>query len=693
MRVLSSMSRVRATMLIAALAIAGAGVRGDVRAQTAQGGDRPPASLSASTDEIALYALYKENKLITARAKAQALLDESPGSILGNFVMGAVLREAEGDLGRAMAHMATARRLFEEKYGAFPGEGAPWQLHRELLIETQILAGELEEYEFQLQILDFYDALYAPRMVAERAWPLLRLGRFEEARVAARKGIGSADPGQQSVGRNAMCALEGEARTREPYFKACLEALEGAKQRAADEARVASKAGASAASPSGPVVHGYNAALSAYAVLRYEEVERLARDAARSKAFTIANPWRLLARLYTDAGRGPEAIAAAREMQSWRARQPASLRDQDRAETDVALSTLLLVAGDSGGALRLAERAIQRPDRRGLVSSKPDQALGAHALLRRAAERMATEQARERASYSGTRARIEAAIAARGARVASFPDDARIVSILAADTRLDSTFRIHLGGGIEPVPVWMLGDLIEMVGPGVVAVALGEVRKKEKLPGLVPYYDALEAEVALAWGDESRCIELAERSLGTLPKSEALLEARIAAIAGEAARRKGDLGRALQLFERAFGRDPGVIRRLGLSVPAVIKSEGGDLAITTAADLLSRSPRLRVGGGGFVITVRKGPRGLEACMRSPEGAEISCSRAEQGEKQSAYDWGARVVELFHRDAFAIRLGLTTADLNSLDGSTTIASQAQREQLKGLLDDLARDAPE
>ena len=43
------------------------------------------------------------------------------------------------------------------------------------------------------------------------------------------------------------------------------------------------------------------------------------------------------------------------------------------------------------------------------------------------------------------------------------------------------------------------------------------------------------------------------------------------------------------------------------------------------------------------------------------------------------------------DVFALRGGMTTQDLDSLDGSTTAASQAQREQLQGVLTDVAKDA--
>ena len=640
-----------------------------------------PTPLKATPLEEEAYKLLKDNKLLTARTKAEAALAKDPDSILGNYVLGAVLREAEGDLPRAMWRLSRARQLFENIYGASPPQSSPWSIHRELLEAIEGLAGEMEEYEYQLQILDFHDALYEPRLLAERAWPLLRLGRFDEARQAARSAIASNDRLEQSLGRNALCAIEGEARERQPYFEACLAALASARK--------------SAEKDTIPVVHQYNAALAAYAVVRLDEVERLAKEGANAKPLSIANPWRLLTRLYTDGGRPAEAVAAARQMQTWRTHQAASLRDQDRAETDVALASLLLVAGEADAAERLIERAIERPDRRGLVSSKPDQALGAHALLRRSIAKARAEQLAERASWSGTRAGPKAAATVLGLRLGSWPDDERIVSILGHPERLDSTFRMYLSGGLEPVPSWLVGDLIDVLGPGVVGVALARARTEEQtFAPLVPYFDALEAEVAFKRGDHARSVELARKAIQQLPKGEAILVARVAAVSGEASRIRGDHAASLSLFEQALQKDAGVVRRLGLAIPVHV-SGTGDAGVQRAVVLLGRSPRFRDAAWGFSVKVEKDGEGLKACLRTPNDTTLTCvvaaARTGKDSREAPEDWAARLVEQFHREAFAMHVGMTTRDLDSLDGSTTVASQAQRDKLQGVLTDVAKDS--
>ncbi|MBS2014942.1 MAG: hypothetical protein JST00_18775 [Deltaproteobacteria bacterium] len=670
--------RALSALALAFSAITFAGSDAPVHAQM-----KEPPTVKASAAEEEALRLLRENKLIAARTKSEEILAQNPDSIVANFVLGSALREAEGDLARAMFRLSRARELFERRYGASPPQSAPWGTHRDILQAIASLAGEMEEYDYQLQILDFHDALYQPQLVAAHAWPLLRLGKFDAARRAAKDAISRGDRYEQSIGRNALCAIECEAHERKLCFEACLDSLEAAK-RGAEKGTI-------------PVVDLYNASYAAFTVLRLDEVERLAKEGTASRPLTIANPWRILTRLYMDGGRVAEAVAAAKQMQTWRSHQPASFRDQDRADTDGTLAMLLLVAGETTAAERLVTRAIDRPDRKGLVSSKPDQALGAHALLRRSIAATHAQRVAERASWSGTKSRPKAAAEALLTRAASLADDERIASILANGDRLETTFRPYLNGGLEPVPTWLAPDLVEVIGPGVAGVALSRAREKDKAePLLVPYFDAMEAEIAFRRGDEERTIALARKAIEKLPKAEGMLAARMAAIGGEAARRRGDRAAALALLEQALQKDAGVIRRLGLSIPTKV-SGSGDAAVDRAVVLLGRSPRLRESDWGFSLKVRRVEGGLEACLRTANDTLLKCASVAPAKPEKdkppeePEDFAARLVEQFHREAFAMRVGMTVQDMNSLDGSTTLASQAQREQLQGVLTDLAKDS--
>lgn len=669
----------RAVAAIVGLLVAGALVAGTGLPAGAQPSGPP---FSGTPDELEAYRLYQDQKPLAARTKAEQILRVDPYSIAAHFVLGNVMREAEGSLARAMYHLGRARELYETRYGADRPPGAPWQLHRETLHSIQQLAGEIEQYEYQLQVIDYYDSLYDPDLTAEHAWPLLHLGRWDDARRYAQLASQSTDEWQKSLGLNALCAIEGDAQRRQPHYDACKASLERARARAATAQPTTDPLTAPHVA-----VHAYNAALAALSTLRYAEVETIAAEGTRRLEFTTANPWRLLARLYGDGARMDKAVDALREMQRWRRRQPANLRDQDHAENDATIATILLLAGELDAAADLATRALDRPDRRGLTTSRAEQATGAHALLRRAIIRTRAERMFERASVSGTARRVSGTARALWERTQAWPDEERVAT--AASDRLVPTLRLYVHGGLDPVPSWLVGDLVEILGPGVVAVGLRQARAMDAdFPAIAPLHDAIEAEVALGQGDEDRALRLARASLERLPASEAVLQARVAAVGAEAARELGDMSTALGLYERALQRDPGVIRRMGLALPAQIRLTAGGEAAARAAELLGRSPRLR-DEPGFVVTIEGAGAVLRACLRSAQNNLIGCADAPARQNEDPGDWGARLADEFHERIFAFRGLLSATDLHSLDGSNTVASEAAREQIHGVLDDLTR----
>ncbi len=670
-----------------------------------------PKDFSRTPAEDEIWQLYQEDKLLTARRKTEELLEKDPDSIVGHFVLGQVLRRAEGSLPKAMKHLGRARELYEEKYKPNPSNvpDTPWLLHREILYAAQTLAGELERHEYQLQLLDYHDSLYDPRLTAEHAWPLMLLGKYDEAREYAEKAVESRDDFQRSLGRNALCAIEGEAGTRTKRFEACLAAYDEAAARAKHDDPFARPDAITSTT-----VHAYNAALAASSVLRPDEAERLAKAGTTRIEFTPANPWRLMVRLYTDQGRMSDAVLALREMQSWRRKQPPNLREQSRAETDIAYATVLLVAGETETGMRIVDRAIANPDRRGLTSSSKEQTLGAHALLRRAMRLTHAEIEHERGTWSGTTERVEIGAQALERRAHTWADEERIRGVLGDDERLVRTFRMYVSGGLDPVPSWLVGDLIEVLGAGVVSVVLDMARAEEKaemLDELEPYYVALEAELALHRGDESEALELAEKALDQLPEFEKLLRARVAAVAGEAALELGQESKALGLLATAMQADAGVVRRRGIVLPAKLTIEASGPVAERVVELLERSPRFDFDGSGFEVVVRGQGSELEICLNEAGGALLSCAVPKAPEAEAETDavagpdgakpsepaeleddeWAALAVEAFHERAFAMPVGLSNVDLGSLDGTATISEEAAREQMEGLLQKIEGDA--
>jgi hypothetical protein len=654
----------------------------------------PPETEWMNPREREAFTLLEKDKPVSARRVSEQVLADDPDSIIGNYVLGKVLHTAEADLGRAIFHLGHARELYEQRFS--PAEAsttAPWKFHRDLLLAVADLAGELEDHSYQLEMLKYHDALYRPARPGEHAWPLMRLGRTDEARAAAEAAKAMKDPGQRSLGMNTLCAIERARNDRVAAFAACHTAFEHA---------VTVDAALPPGDPdhlSSLAVHAYNAALAARANFDPQAAETIAVAGTKKLAFTPANPWRFLVGLYLDEGRGGEAASALREMHRWRVRQPPQLRNQDRAENDVVIASVMLVTGRTEAALRLVDRAVEFPDRRGLTSTNAWQARAANVVVRRAIRRAHDEILAEAASVTDDDSG-RGIIGGARERLSRLADDEIVTGVLDDDDRLIDTFRLFGERGITPIPVWLIGDLVDVVGPGVIAVVLRMVREREKVPALEPYWLAIEAEVDLARGRTATARERADRALTTLPETEALLRARAAAVAAQAAAADGDGGAELSYLVRAYQLDPSVIRRRGLSLPATIQGSGPGAA--EAVTMLRRSPRFRSSSRGFVVDVVATPELIRICLRSPEGNELRCAPedltppppppppvAGEPAKEPEPVTPARAVEEFHRQIFAMPLGLTGQDMNSLDGSTTVSEQAVRDRVDQVLDDLGK----
>ena len=663
---------------------------------TTGGGVEGVSAAWMSPKEKEAFDLLQKGKPVTARRVAEQVLAEQPQSIVGHYVLGRVLHEAEGALSRAIFHLGHARELYEVRFPVSSDPAtAPWKFHRDLLLSISTLAGAIEEYYYQSEMLRFHAAHDRPPRPGEYAWPLMKLGRWQEAREAAEKAKAMKDPGQRSFGLNALCAIERASHDRAAARTACAAAFDNA------VAIDATLPDIDAEHQSSLAVHAYNAALAARADFAPEEAEKMALAGTKKLAFTPANPWRFLVSLYVDEGRGGDAASALREMHRWRMRQPPQLRDQDRAENDVTVATVLLLAGRTEAALRLVDRAIEFPDRRGLSSTDEWQARAANVLVRGAIRRAHHEILDEAASANDESG--HGVVTGTRERLRRWADDEMVAGVLHDDDRLVDTFRLFGERGITPVPVWLLGDLVDVVGPGVMAVVLRMVREREKVPQLEPYWQAIEAEVHLARGRTGEARRLADAALAQLTEHEALLRARAAAVAAKAAREDGDRNAELAYLVRAYTIDPSVIRRMGLSLPARFAGSGPESG--KVIEMLRRSPRFRSSEGGFQVEVSASPGDYRICLRSPEGNELRCApdpaaatpapapppaaTPEEAAKPPEPMTAIKAVEEFHRQAFAMPLGLTGEDMNSLDGSTTVAEQAVRDRVDKMLGEVTQ----
>lgn len=646
----------------------------------------PPPSATVKAKEGEALRLDDDDKHLSARRIAEEILAEDPSSIAAHYVKGRALFLEEGSLPNALYHLQRALSLFEARHGSNPSPSAPWELHRKIMLNMVWVTSGMEDYDALFDTIDRFERLYEPRLLGERAWAEMKLRNFDKARALAEEALQSSYDWQQGQGRNTLCAIAAEERLRERSYEDCTAAYRSAKTRYQDEPE-------DMGARSDMIVDSFNAAFSAFGVLKYDEGEQLLTAATKVSAATMTNPWHALALLYLSQGRLPEALQALKAMQRWRNFTPPDLREQNRADLDATLAYALLVTGETEVGMRVINRAVEHPDRRANTSALPEQTWAGHSLLRRAMRRAAVSQAAEHASARGLGARLYEAARAQAESFGNWYDSERVLSALD-DEVLIATLRTELGGGLD-TQSWMVGDLIELAGPGVIAAALAEARARETVPGFSAFFDGFEAEIQLAWGDEDAALTKARASLAALPPKAKLFAARVAAIGAQAALALGDQQAAIELFGAVLQADPGTLRRLDIALPAHVTSSSDPIA-QEAAMRLGSSPRLQYARWGFSVDVEGSGDALQVCLRTPAGNQISCARplprqSAPGEAAPVEEDGAAaLLDAFHAQVFSIAVGTSIYDLRSLDGTPAAANEIMREKMRDLLQEMGND---
>jgi len=614
-----------------------------------------------AVEQAALLALAGD-KPIRARELATEILRQRPDSYAAHLVLGRYYHEQEANLPRAQFHLRRAVRLFEKQCGldgSRCGEEA-WRWRAQALISLVFLMGDMDQREQELAWLDRYEASYNPPRHGLRAWALMKLNRFAEARRVAQEGIAQGSEEQQESAWTSLCAIESEQQDFEQAYLVCRTAAE---RLAGDQ--------------DDGTVEYRNAGHAAYSLLRLDEAERLFQEATRRPIASYSLPWADLASLYTVEARFPEAVAALGEARAYVRQRPPAYVHNDRARLDGVAAEVLLGLGLAEPALRLLRRAQLAPARLGGTSAKQEQEQAGNGLWLRAAagawEQALAEQQAVR-PWSDGPGLLRQRLAARFTR---WRAGRRAAALFSATDLLVATLRpLHPRGA--NTASWITGDLVDLLGAGVVLAALDQARHQETRADARPYLDALEAEARLHQGRLDQAVRLADAALAQLPAAEILLRARVNAVAAQAAWRRGDRAAGLTRLEMAMSGDPGLLRRLDLSLPVRFHAE--DEVGREVVALLADSPRLRA-GHGFEVTASRD----QVCLQGPAGGALGCAGLRPRPPDAPPLPRAVLLALaFPEQLFAPPLDLSQLDVRSLEGSST-SGRAADGALKTVLD--------
>ncbi|HEX5659173.1 MAG TPA: hypothetical protein VFX59_18395 [Polyangiales bacterium] len=621
-----------------------------------------PQGMEASPSELEAFYAAVSGKLIRARELASAILAKNPQSYVALYVLGEVEHDAEANFPRAVYDFEQARALFESRYGPTPGESQPWRWHTRILLSLANAYGEIEQHEKKLGLLARYNELYDPDHLSERAWPLMKLRRFDDARRAAAEGIATDDPRQREIALNALCAVEFEAGRDDASYTACKRAMDNARSLGNEQ------------DPADLM----NFAEASRSVFKLDEAERIDREATEVSTAWYGNPWSELAELYLREARLSEVLSSLKEIGNYRSSRPPHVRESDRNENRRALSSFFVVIGRPDDALRVTSKAMVAPDRRGHNSRDPAQDRSVSALLDHAAQLLKSERALEGAAGKPWYARVQARAEAWLAEGEAWLSARKAVRAVSDGDHLAGSFQIGTARSAV-MPPWLAGDLIAAVGGGAARAAILSARVEDRRSTSPAYYDAFEGEAALAVGDEAGAERLLQRANEQLPNAELLLRARVFALLAQLRDERGDHGQAYGDYERAMQIDPGVLRRLRIALPVKVQA-GGDAVSEAFVDGLDNSPRFDVAERGLLITVRADRAQGEACLVGPSGAQLACGRAEAKSNEGADVLAGKLLVAFHDRVFAPPVDLSQVDANSLDGSTLRGSESDLSPL-------------
>jgi tetratricopeptide (TPR) repeat protein len=556
--------------------------------------------------------------------------------------MARVQHDEEGNHARALAWVRRAQTLLDDR-------DPDWAI--KLLLEEHFILAEMNRNEDALAVLDRYEAKYGPPPPYLRIWPLFKSGHSDEARVIATKLTAADTEWDRADGYNGLLSIAFEEHDREGTYRWAIAGVDATGGKNCTLTR--------------------NAASAAFSRLKLDQAEELSLKAKKLKE-CIDPVDNQLAALAIVTGQFQQAVAA---LESSRA---TFIEKRYRPHFALArrgvLVDLLDAVGQPEDALKLAKGLYGQQQRMGASSSSPEVERLSRTLRYAFALDGRVEQLREQAAYAELPAGPASAAAELTRTIATRWEVRRgLLQLLAGDDRLLLMTRPAMGE-VSDWPSWRTGDLVDVVGTGVMRASIKRARAIDAaFPETAAWLDQLEGEVAWREGNWKEAVRLSELALQGLDKRAAMLRWRAMTLRGDALRHLGRSSEGFADLAEVLQRWPTAFRAFSLSVPVTLTTDGSQLAKDTAARL-GRSPRFDVQDKApWKLMVTSRAPAVDVCLLDQNDAQLACASGEGASK---------ALDAFHAAAFAPKVSLTQSDLKSLDGSPVRVGADQA--LKGLL---------
>ncbi|MCA9781822.1 MAG: hypothetical protein KC800_34125, partial [Candidatus Eremiobacteraeota bacterium] len=332
--------------------------------------------------------LLRESRFVKAREIGEAMLKANPTSFEAQSILGRVHLYGEGNPGKADYYLRKSHKTIVSSFAAPSTAEGPWDCYGDVLWSLRVAAMDLEEYEQAIGWVDEYNEAFPHAATPERyGWPLMKLGRMDEARrrMEAAKEQVKDDPEAVNSILNTIGAVEYEMSN----FQESLQAYEEIVRRV--EAGQGEK---------DPVFYS-NAAEAARDLLDYPTCEKHLLQATRHlHSYSYSTPWLDLADLYIGQGRQPEAIQALERHSRHLASCKPGVQNQKRATSQAVLGMTLMACGYDVEACDLLAQVAIHGDRNSGTSTKRSLVRSRNNFFYREALKQKRERLRERRSYA-----------------------------------------------------------------------------------------------------------------------------------------------------------------------------------------------------------------------------------------------------------------------------------------------------
>ena len=603
--------------------------------------------------------------------------------VLAAFVLAQIYEVAEGNFPKALFWMKQSERWLIDACGAKPKSQAAIQIHRDSILGQSFLLGDMDRRSEQLAELDRYNEIY-PSKDELKIWPLVKLGRFEEAREIGIRLIKSVDPFVRSRSYNGLMAVECEARNRKASYDWGLKGHEDARESSC--------------------VIALNMGLASRQCFKFDEEERFNRIALKAEDQDCSSsPYIQSSATYLIRGAFQKSIAA---LSKW-APKTAMEWSQSHMRVKARRAELMFSLGVWERGMNEVHQVVTYPDRSAGTDSASEELLNLEAsllywTLLKGQSIILNEQQKIRGYWSWLMGSYERGVLA----FRRWKQGRQVIRYATHQALLIDLLRPYYSN-VHP---WYASSLAHLFGTGLLEATLSKVRELEAAdyPDVVnAYLNAFEAELALLNKEYQDAHQKAQAALKQLPEAAKLLRYRVQTIkwiADQQDRTVAALDNDLHIL---LSKYPTFIRFFEAQIPVSIEHEGRTYS-DQIIDALGRSPRFELRTDAQLkMKIMESDQKLQICMFGPQGYRYGCAETfidlarEKAQQEKKMHHGTnkkrnnsanqdpqssdlssieesqaiepnpvfRLIDRLHATLFSPRIELSQRELDTLDGNT------------------------